>query len=388
MILTSSLPRQDPIQRRNNTEHFEGDGFSAAFFHAKQLCTHCLTLPAEGAHINSCAHFIHIENGMHICRGGRRRGLRDRSRDNRLFRRLGHLVARTCRGIDGRVCRVVHRRRQDGRAPRQGRLDRGDSGEGRILLRKRRRCRGYGADLCDEARAMVHATREAAAELGGKALAAVALAGKDLRGVGAVNLILVPALAAMILYLAAKSEQTGESLPVAIYPSVSYCAMNMLLGGVLVSKDAEEASAAEICCISAASGCVMAALLAGVYVVSMGYADFAMPLFEFCRDIGAGFVGAAIAITAILTTLVGAAKTLRDGLEKAFGSGVSASCAVAMLALASSKLDFASAVDGFYPLIGAAASAVVIGIIPVFVASMLSVRRPSIHSVNLFRRRR
>ena len=220
------------------------------------------------------------------------------------------------------------------------------------------------------------------------ALAAVALAGKDLRGVGAVNLILVPALAAMILYLAAKSEQTGESLPVAIYPSVSYCAMNMLLGGVLVSKDAEEASAAEICCISAASGCVMAALLAGVYVVSMGYADFAMPLFEFCRDIGAGFVGAAIAITAILTTLVGAAKTLRDGLEKAFGSGVSASCAVAMLALASSKLDFASAVDGFYPLIGAAASAVVIGIIPVFVASMLSVRRPSIRSVNLFRRRR
>ena len=205
---------------------------------------------------------------------------------------------------------------------------------------------------------------------------------------GAVNLILVPALAAMILYLAAKSEQTGESLPVAIYPSVSYCAMNMLLGGVLVSKDAEEASAAEICCISAASGCVMAALLAGVYVVSMGYADFAMPLFEFCRDIGAGFVGAAIAITAILTTLVGAAKTLRDGFAKMLGSGVSASCAVAMLALASSKLDFASAVDGFYPLIGAAASAVVIGIIPIFVASMLSVRRPSIHSVNLFRRRR
>lgn len=220
------------------------------------------------------------------------------------------------------------------------------------------------------------------------ALAAVALAGKDLRGVGAVNLILVPALAAMILYLAAKSEQTGESLPVAIYPSVSYCAMNMLLGGVLVSKDAEEASAAEICCISAASGCVMAALLAGVYVVSMGYADFAMPLFEFCRGIGAGFVGAAIAITAILTTLVGAAKTLRDGFAKMLGSGVSASCAVAMLALASSKLDFASAVDGFYPLIGAAASAVVIGIIPVFVASMLSVRRLSIHSVNLFRRRR
>ena len=132
----------------------------------------------------------------------------------------------------------------------------------------------------------------------------------------------------------------------------------------------------------------MAALLAGVYVVSMGYADFAMPLFEFCRDIGAGFVGAAIAITAILTTLVGAAKTLRDGFAKMLGSGVSASCAVAMLALASSKLDFASAVDGFYPLIGAAASAVVIGIIPVFVASMLSVRRPSIRSVNLFRRRR
>ena len=100
---------------------------------------------------------------MHICRGGRRRGLRDRSRDNRLFRRLGHLVARTCRGIDGRVCRVVHRRRQDGRSPRQGRLDRGDCGEGRILLRKRRRGRGYGADLCDDdsgARAIARAVDE------------------------------------------------------------------------------------------------------------------------------------------------------------------------------------------------------------------------------------
>ena len=82
----------------------------------------------------------------------------------------------------------------------------------------------------------------------------------------------------------------------------------------------------------------MAALLAGVYVVSMGYADFAMPLFEFCRDIGAGFVGAAIAITAILTTLVGAAKTLRDGFAKMLGSGVSASCAVAMLARVQARL--------------------------------------------------
>ena len=204
------------------------------------------------------------------------------------------------------------------------------------------------------------------------ALLCVAAAGGDLRGVGVVNSILVPLLAVMILFLAAKSARVDADLPVAVYPSLSYCAMNMLLGGVLVSKGSGDASAAEICCVSAICGCVMAALLAGVYVVSMGYADFAMPLIEFCRDIGAGFVGAAVAVTAILTTLVGAAKTLRDGFAGIMRGGISASCAVALLALASAELDFAASVDAFYPLIGAAASAVVIGIIPVFFACVLS----------------
>lgn len=203
------------------------------------------------------------------------------------------------------------------------------------------------------------------------ALICVALAGKDLRGVGAVNTALVPVLAAMIIYLATKSEDVGGDLPVAVYPSVSYCAMNMLLGGVLVSKGAEKASAIEICTVSAICGCVMAAMLAGVYVVSMGYADFAMPIFEFCEQIGAGFVGATMAAVAIFTTLAGAAKTLRDGFAKVMGSGISASCAIAMIAFAAARMDFASAVDTFYPLIGALASAVVTGIVPVFLLSQL-----------------
>lgn len=200
------------------------------------------------------------------------------------------------------------------------------------------------------------------------ALLCVAATGKDLRGVGAVNVILVPVLAFMIVYLAVRSDFVASDLPTAVYPSLSYCAMNMLLGGMLIAKDASAASSAEICAVSAICGCVMAAMLAGVYCVSMGYADFAMPIFEFCKQIGAGTIGAAMAVVAIVTTLVGAAKTLRDGAAKLFRNGVSAACAVALLAFASARLDFAAAVDAFYPFIGAAASAVMIAMIPIAAA--------------------
>lgn len=219
------------------------------------------------------------------------------------------------------------------------------------------------------------------------ALLCVASAGRDLKGVGAVNLTLVPLLAIMIVYLASKSGSVEEHLPVAIYPSVSYCAMNILLGGVLVAKDAQKASAVEIAAVSAISGTLMAALLAGVYCVSMGYAEFAMPIFEFCKEIGAGYIGAAIAVVAIVTTLVGAAKTLRDGAAHMLGSGISASCAVALLAFASAKLDFTFAVDTFYPFIGAAASAVVIGMIPIFIA-MIAARHALPKRIKAYMRRR
>ena len=131
----------------------------------------------------------------------------------------------------------------------------------------------------------------------------------------------------------------------------------------------------------------MAALLAGVYCVSMGYAEFAMPIFEFCKEIGAGYIGAAIAVVAIVTTLVGAAKTLRDGAAHMLGSGISASCAVALLAFASAKLDFTFAVDTFYPFIGAAASAVVIGMIPIFIA-MIAARHALPKRMKAYMRRR
>ena len=194
----------------------------------------------------------------------------------------------------------------------------------------------------------------------GFALAAVcvALSSVGAKAVGRINIALVPLLFALLAALWFKSSGEVSALPIYPLPCIKYLSMNMLLGGCLAVKDGERAGATDIVVIGAVCAAVLGAMTFFVYCAASDYPTSEMPIYSLCAAHGSGLLGAVVVGIAIITTLVGAAKSLGDGLSRVLPSPISVTAVLLLLTLASYGWNFSAAVDLFYPFIAAVASGV------------------------------
>ena len=165
------------------------------------------------------------------------------------------------------------------------------------------------------------------------------------------NAVIVPLIAVLIIALSSQCSITfdGEFQPI---KAVSYCGMNIMMGGYIIAEQDEEFSLKQVVFISAVTAVFFALAISLVYYISIDYKNFSMPILEFAKAHNMKSVSGLVIYLAIFSTLIGCTKLIcKENTRVKIPAPFSVALLVAF-ALVALKCDFSSAVALFYPIIG------------------------------------
>lgn len=158
------------------------------------------------------------------------------------------------------------------------------------------------------------------------------------------NFVLVPVIICMIMYLFIKNFSFVYDGDLNLLSPILYASMNILSGGMIISKLATENTKKDNFVIAFLSFIILSVLILSIYFLVKNSTDD-MPIFTIATYEGIKVLGGLIILIAIFTTLTSSIVIVGNFKTKL-------SLAVTAVCLALSVLGFNFWVDTFYPFIG------------------------------------
>lgn len=178
-------------------------------------------------------------------------------------------------------------------------------------------------------------------------IAALIANSSGMRGIKAVNAVLVPVIIALVVLILSRKGFSPVTGRVRVLSPLLYSAMNALSAGLVTAKISGSLTRKGALCVSAIIAASVSALLLMVRSAIVGSADSDMPLYSTSLNNGLGIAGAVVIYSAIFTTAAG---TL--GVAAKENSAFSPIITVSFAFLVSS-VGFGNLVKYTYPFIGA-----------------------------------
>lgn len=167
-----------------------------------------------------------------------------------------------------------------------------------------------------------------------------------------VNAVVVPLIVVFMILIIAKTDLLPLPTGVSIFRSASYAAMNVLLGGYLLSTECAKKKTKDKVIIAVIITVVIAAMMIIVYLISQEAKFSDMPVFEVARRYEMATVSGIIIYLAIFSTLIGAGKVIFDNLFHFTKSKWVALISLIIISLIGRSVGFGFMVRTFYPITG------------------------------------
>ncbi len=181
-----------------------------------------------------------------------------------------------------------------------------------------------------------------------------------------INLVIVPALLAMIFYLGA-GEKINVVGNIGIAQSCTYAGMNMLLGGYIIMDEGSRMKKREIVASAVTVGVIFAILLFLMTGVIADFSFASMPIYALATKKGVGIVAGLIIYLAILSTLIGTGKVVYNKVLDVAKYSYVPIFILAITSALSFNADFSTLVKYVYPVEGFIGVAYIAYIISFFV---------------------
>ena len=158
------------------------------------------------------------------------------------------------------------------------------------------------------------------------------------------NFLIVPVIIALISVLLFKRGEIPDGGKIVFLPAFSYCTMNIIGGGYLVSTMSADFDKKDCAVTAAISGILSAILILAVYFIIQRNLNEDMPLMSAAACCGMKTIGNVVMYLAVFTTMTSSLSIVSD--NKLFLSIATVSGAFAV-----SVLGFRTIVDKCYPVL-------------------------------------
>lgn len=165
------------------------------------------------------------------------------------------------------------------------------------------------------------------------------------------NFFIVPVIIILILTLLFKTETAPHIGKIVFLPAFSYCTMNIIGGGFLVSTMSADFDKKDCAITAIISGIIMTVLIVAVFIIIQNTISDDMPLMSAATASNLATVGNIAMYLAVFTTMTSCLSVVSKNKPLP-------SIAVTALAFAVSVLGFRTIVDKFYPVLGVLGGAV------------------------------
>lgn len=160
------------------------------------------------------------------------------------------------------------------------------------------------------------------------------------------NILIVPTIIVLVFWLFARTSAPLVLKKISFLSAFSYCTMNIMGGGYLVSTYSGQFEKKDSVVTSIIAGTVITLLLVAVYSVVSVAPDAVMPLLSAAEGVGLSTVANVVAYLAVFTTLTGS-------LSIAAKNNPYSAVLVTALSFVVSLFGFRTLVDKAYPILGA-----------------------------------
>lgn len=167
-----------------------------------------------------------------------------------------------------------------------------------------------------------------------------------------VNAVVVPLIVVLMILIIVKTDSLPLPTGFSIFRSASYAAMNVLLGGYLLSTECAQKKTKDKIIITVIITVVVAAMMVIVYMISQEAKFSDMPVFEVARRYEMATISGIIIYLAIFSTLIGAGKVIFDNLSDFTKSKWVTLISLIIISLIGRSVGFGFMVRTFYPITG------------------------------------
>lgn len=183
-----------------------------------------------------------------------------------------------------------------------------------------------------------------------------------------VNAVVVPLIVVLMILIIVKTDSLPLPTGFSIFRSASYAAMNVLLGGYLLSTECAQKKTKDKIIITVIITVVVAAMMIIVYLISQEAKFSDMPVFEVARRYEMATISGIIIYLAIFSTLIGAGKVIFDNLSDFTKSKWVALISLIIISLIGRSVGFGFMVRTFYPITGYLSIVVIFALAILFIA--------------------
>lgn len=183
-----------------------------------------------------------------------------------------------------------------------------------------------------------------------------------------VNAVVVPLIVVLMILIIVKTDSLPLPTGFNIFRSASYAAMNVLLGGYLLSTECAQKKTKDKIIITVIITVVVAAMMVIVYMISQEAKFSDMPVFEVARRYEMATISGIIIYLAIFSTLIGAGKVIFDNLSDFTKSKWVALISLIIISLIGRSVGFGFMVRTFYPITGYLSIVVIFALAILFIA--------------------
>ena len=183
------------------------------------------------------------------------------------------------------------------------------------------------------------------------AVAIMLLSAKNTNKISLLNLVAVPLMVGIILFVGWRAKAGGGSFrPIA---ALAYGGMNLLFSGALMIKEGEDLSLPERVGASALSGVLLFLMLLFMWKCVGNDPSLEMPFLQAATRANAQGIASAALLLAILTTMASCAYLVTEGVMPLLKNRLLAAPLVTLLALLLSAWGFGNIVRWSYPVVSA-----------------------------------
>lgn len=183
-----------------------------------------------------------------------------------------------------------------------------------------------------------------------------------------VNAVVVPLIVVLMILIIVKTDSLPLPTGFSIFRSASYAAMNVLLGGYLLSTECAQKKTKDKIIITVIITVVVAAMMVIVYLISQEAKFSDMPVFEVARRYEMATISGIIIYLAIFSTLIGTGKVIFDNLSDFTKSKWVALISLIIISLIGRSVRFGFMVRTFYPITGYLSIVVIFALAILFIA--------------------
>lgn len=196
-----------------------------------------------------------------------------------------------------------------------------------------------------------------------------------------VNTVVVPLIVILMILIIVKTDLIPLPKGISVFRSASYAAMNVLLGGYLLSTECANKKAKDKIIITVIITVIVAAMMIIVYLISQEAKYSDMPIFEVARRYEMATMSGLIIYLAIFSTLIGAGKVIFDNLSDFTGSKYVGLVSLIIISLIGRTVGFGFMVRTFYPITGYVSIVVIVVLMFFFIMYHIKyLRHRKLHS--------